>query len=196
MPSLLISVLLTAFSTSPLVAEDSGPDRNNAEFIVSSLTQQLITELPDSNRTASFYFRTNLPDNHHRRLVDALVEEGYQIKSSRSEHDQGIEVEIEPVLLLERTGRRQASRFLEMDYSIHIIAPDETIVDSIRGSLEQTDTVNYRNRDDLVTEWPATRFTDVTDSTRRRWISAAAEPVALIGATAVAVVLLYNVRSD
>lgn len=169
---------------------------NNAALIVMTLGDELSGELPDSNRAEPFFLKSNLPENHHRSIVDRLVDDGFKLRSSEDNGSSKIEVEIDPVFSLERFSRTEAARNLEMYYSIHFIDTEDTIIDNQRGSVTVSDTIRYQNRDDLVTDWPVTRFTDVNDTSRWRWISSAAEPVALIGATAVAVVLLYNVRSD
>ncbi len=201
----ILTVLGTLFLLNPTQAatwgsisagDNNKPTATNAGLIVMTLGDELTVELPDSNRAEPFLLKSNLPENHHRRIVDRLVDDGFRLRSSGENSTPKIEVEIDPELTLERFSRRQASRKLEMDYSIHFIDTEDTIVDNRRGSVTVSDTIRYQNRDDLVTDWPMTRFTDVKDTSRWRWISSAAEPVALIGATAVAVVLMYNVRSD
>lgn len=186
----------------PSLVAATGDDNNrshspdNASMLVNSLVDELNDQLSDSNREAAFYLQTNLPDDQHRRVIDRLLDEGFKLQATRENSESVVEVEINPEFMLERISRRDAVRTLGMEYSIHFVSAGDIIEDNLRSTITRTDTVSYQNRDDLVTDWPATRFTDVSDASRWRWVSAAAEPAVLIGATAIAVVLLYNTRSN
>ncbi len=174
--------------------EQTPPD--NEQFLLNTLTTELINELSALEFETPFFLRSNLSSRQQRFVVDTLVDHGYELKSTDNSPAIVVEVEIEPVFTLERLSRNSALRSLEMGYSVHLINQEDIIQENLRGKAAVSDTVDYGNKDRLVTDWPATRFTNVTDSSRWRWVSAAAEPAVLIGATAVAVVLLYNTRSN
>ncbi len=188
--------VFSVFAMSAEAASENADSPDNAEFLLNSLSEELAQTWPDTSRYSGVYLRSNLPDEQHRRVVDRLLDDGVKLHSSRDNAEVVLEVEIEPVFTLDRFSRRSATRTLALEYSIHYVDRDDVILDNLRNSVAQSDTVSYRNKDDLVTDWAATRFTDINDSSRWRWISAAAEPAVLIGATAVTVILLYNTRSN
>lgn len=196
----IIILLFCLVACSPalgLEGSDHKPNiPDNEQLLLNTLASELIDELSGLEFESPFYLRTNLSSRQHRFIVDKLVDHGYELKATDNSPANVVEVEIEPVFTLERLSRNSALRSLEMDYSVHLINQDDIIQENLRGEVAVSDTVDYGNKERLVTDWPATRFTNVTDSSRWRWVTAAAEPAVLIGATAVAIVLLYNTRSN
>lgn len=167
---------------------------NNQQVIVDETVQMLQGSSVIRSLEKSFVLETDYPQKLRYALIDPLLEMNKSVVLEQGAA-QKLFLEVHSNNSFIRLSRRNAERRIQGEFILYLSDENDVISQTGHYPFSYIDTVSVSDKDMLDSgSWPAARFHQEKDGSRRSFISRVAEPVVLLGATAVTVFLLYNVR--
>ncbi|MEX0778424.1 MAG: hypothetical protein WD491_00195 [Balneolales bacterium] len=185
--------LLIGFIFFPGIVAGQNPI-DNQQIIVNETVKMLQESSLVRNLDSIFALETDYPQKFHSILITPLISMDKKVKLE-SGADQKLTLEVHSNNSFIRLGRRTAERRIEGEFTLFLADQSNVISQTEQYPFSYIDTVSVAQKEIINTgNWNSARFHQEEDGKRRSFLSKVAEPVVIVGATAVTVFLLYNVR--
>ncbi|MEX0685449.1 MAG: hypothetical protein WD267_11290 [Balneolales bacterium] len=175
----------------PAIGQDSP---TNQQVIVNETIRLLESSDLVQDTNAAITLETNSPDDLRQVWINSLLEMGKKIRLDPTQGEK-IKIEIHTNNTFTRLNRKRGQRHIKGDLILYLADDLNVIKETESQTFSFMDTISVRDKVAMSQDtWQATHFHDEKDSRRRSIVNKVAEPLIIIGASAVTIFLLYNVR--
>ena len=178
----------------PLIGHCQNPVTNQ-QIILGETTRLLTESSLVQGVEGAFLLDTNIPQNLRRQLVDPLLHMDKHVLMTSVAGGQKVSLEIHANNRFTRLNKRLGQRRIEGELIVYLSNGENVIRQTESLTFSHVDTVAVKGMEELSPQnWRAAQFHEEKDGRRRSFINRVAEPVVIVGASAVTIFLLYNVR--